>query len=177
MSPDLMYGGLDTIRSNGPQSAAAMSQAMNATGITPSRRAFARATMSARGLVSVPTPNAPGNSLHEREKERTAPGAEIGDPARTRARALRIDGGERRLDDRFALRPRHQRRLGERKLQAPEFLAAHDARDRLASEAPARKGLDRVARLAIEHARASRRERRLVEAKRMTDKNTRIEFG
>jgi hypothetical protein len=114
---------------------------------------------------------------HEREKERTAPGTEIGDPAQTRAWALGIDGGERRLDDRFALRPRHQRRLGERKLQAPEFLAAHDARDRFASEAPARKGIDRVARLALEHARASRRERRLVEAKRMTDKNTRIEFG
>ena len=177
MSPDLMYGGLDTIRSNGPQSAAAMSQAMNATGATPSRCAFARATMSARGLVSVPTAERARQFAHEREKERTAPGTEIGDPAHTRARALRIDGGERRLDDRFALRPRHQRRLGERKLQAPEFLAAHDARDRFASEAPACQGLDRFTRLAIEHARASRRERRLVEAKRMTDKNARVEFG
>ena len=60
------------------------------------------------------------------------------------ARAVGIERGERRFDNRFRFRPRHQRRGIDRELQAPEFLAADDARDRLARETPPRQRRDCV---------------------------------
>ena len=54
-----------------------------------------------------------------------------------RASRLRAKRGERGLDHGLGLRPRHQRFGVEPQRQAPEFLAADDARDRLARE-PAR---------------------------------------
>ena len=114
---------------------------------------------------------------HERKKQCAAARAEIGYAAHVRTGALCVDGGERRLDDCFGVRSRHQRRLRERKLQTPKFLVAHDARDRLARQAPARERFDRVALSPCERTRAGSRERRLAEAERMTDKNARVEFG
>src|SRR4029077_15647636 len=62
-------------------------------------------------------------------------GAEIGNAQFSRARAAGIDCRECSLDDRFRLRPWHQRRGIDAQRQAPEFLIAENARDRLAGEA------------------------------------------
>ena len=75
----------------------------------------------------------------QREQQRARAGAEIGDAQRAAARPACVDRGERRLDHGLGLRPRHQRRVGDAQRQPPEFLAADDARHRLALEPPRRK--------------------------------------
>ncbi len=61
-----------------------------------------------------------------------------------RARTIAVDRGKRRLDDGFGLRPRHQRGFVEPQRQAPEFLDAENARDRLAAEPPRGKRSQRA---------------------------------
>jgi len=61
--------------------------------------------------------------------------------------------------------------------QAPELLLAEDARDGFAREAAARQRGDGALLLAIEHALRRGRERRMIEAERVSDKNAGIELG
>ena len=68
----------------------------------------------------------------------------------------RIDRRERRLDDSFGFRSRHQRRGIDAQRQAPELLAAENARDRLAGEAAVRQSGDGVFLVRAEPARSCR---------------------
>ena len=105
-----------------------------ARGPSPRRRAFSRATESAATLTSVPTPDAFGNSLSSASRIAPTAGAEVGDAQRPRARTRSVDRGQRGLDHGFGLRPRHQRAGIDAQRQAPKFLPADDARDRLVRE-------------------------------------------
>ena len=80
----------------------------------------------------------------EREQERARAGAEIRHPQRARARAAAVERRQRRLDQGFGLRPRHQCLAVEPQRQAPEFLAAEDARDRFVPQPACRQGGDRA---------------------------------
>ena len=125
----------------------------------------------------MPTPKAFGQFGEQRQKERARSGAEVGDPQLPRARAGRIDRGERRLDDRFRLRARHQRRGIDVQRQAPEFLAADDTRDRFARQPAAGQRRDRASLAFVENAPAGGRQRGVIERQRMTDENAGIKFG
>src|SRR5262249_41674146 len=61
--------------------------------------------------------------------------------------------------------------------QAPEFLAAEKARDRLAREPPRRKRRNGAGFIGREHAARLGRERRVVEPKRMADESARSRRG
>ena len=113
----------------------------------------------------------------ERQNERAAAGAEVGDAQRSRARAVHVDRCERSLDDGFRFRSRHQRRGIDAQWQAPEFLVPDNARDRLAGEATVRQSGDGVFLIRAKPARGSRGERRMIEAKRVADQDTGVEFG
>ena len=124
----------------GPVSAAPKSQAANAAReARPRRPALSRAAASASRLMSVPMPVAFGSSVSSAISSAPEPVPRSAmRNARVRGPPLadRIDRGKRRLDDGLGLRPRHQRGFVEPQRQAPEFLDAEDARDRLAVEPP-----------------------------------------
>ena len=91
---------------------------------------------------------------------------------------IAVDRGKRRLDHGFGLRPRHQRGFVEPQRQAPEFLDAEDARDRLAAEPPRGKRSQLRALVLAEAARSlSIVERGVVEAERVADEQARVELG
>ena len=138
---------------------------------------MSRATASALEAGIGADPGRVGQLGEQRQKERARAGAEIGDPPDTRARAVRIDGGERRLDHRFGFRPRHQRRGIDAQRQAPEFLAADDARDRLARKPPRRERGDRRSLRGVKRAGAGRGERGMIEPKRVSDEDAGVELG
>ncbi len=95
-----------------------------------------------------------------------------------RERAPRgIDCGERSLDDRFGLRPRHQRRRVDAQRQTPEFLpcrrCGQPARAR-SRRCAARRWRFLRRRQACAH---RRRKRGMIEAERVTDQDAGIELG
>src|SRR5262249_56138943 len=74
----------------------------------------------------------------QRQQQRAGAGAEIGDAQVLRLAPLIAERGQRRLDHGFALRARQQRFAVDLEPQAPKFLAADDARDRLPPHATPR---------------------------------------
>ncbi len=121
-----------------PPSAAAVVAGDEAARVRKAERAaLSRAQRErARALMSVPTPTRAGSSRSSASSSAPEPvprSAMRSGAPRIRARERR----ERGLDHGLGLRPRHQRVGRERERQAPELLAAEDARDRLARE-PAR---------------------------------------
>ena len=112
---------------------------------SPSRSALSRAAASASRLDVGADADGVRQFGQQREQQRAGAGAEIGDAQRARARSAGVDRGERRLDHGFGFRPRHQRGGVSAQRQAPEFLDAEDARDRLALEPPRGERRDRVA--------------------------------
>ena len=133
------------MRSKGPRSAAAMLHATNAARRQVRAAAHCRARQrEPRRLMSLPTPKAFGSSVKSASRIAPEP-VPISTMRKARDRGPRaFDGRERRLDDRFRLRPRHQRRGIDAKLQAPEFLEADNARYRFMGEAALGQGSDRV---------------------------------
>ena len=126
------------MRSNGPLTLPAMSQATNVQrSEKPRRSALARATLKAASLISVPSPIAFGQFAEQRQQQRARAGADIEDAQRLHAPAAMHDKVERGLDHGLGFRPRHQNVGRHDERQAPEFLAAENARHRLALE-PAR---------------------------------------
>ena len=96
---------------------------------------MARAQPSAATLMSVPMPRAAGSSESSARNSAPEPVPRSAiRSGRERSSAERI---KRRLDHGLGLRPRHQRVGIEVEREAPEFLDADDARDRLARETPA----------------------------------------
>ena len=140
----------------------------------------ANAGHCARATASAPTLDVGADAervaaVRESSASRSAPDP-VPRSAMRRARAREpcaIDRRERRLDHGFGFRPRHQRRGVDAQRQAPEFLAADDARDRLAREPPLRPAR-RLRRLlaASSDACAGRRERRVIE-RRARDRSAR----
>ena len=74
--------------------------------------------------------------MQQRQQDRAGAGADIGDAHGIGRLAAGANEFERRLDHRFRVGTRHQRVRGERETQAPEFLLAEDARDRLVLQPP-----------------------------------------
>ena len=79
-------------------------------------------------------PGRVGQFAEQRQQQATGAGAEVSD--RQRRLAVR-DGGQRRLDQGLAVGPRVQGRRRDLEIEAPEFAAAGQVRQRLA-RGPAR---------------------------------------
>src|SRR5262249_5938869 len=88
-----------------------------------------------------------------------------------------IERRQRRLDHGLGLRPGQQRFGVDLERQPPKFLAADNARDRLALKPPRRKRGNGAGLLSGEHAARLGRECRVVEPKGMADDDARIELG
>src|SRR5262245_36008458 len=88
-----------------------------------------------------------------------------------------IERRQRRPDHSLGLRPGQQRFGGDPERQPPKFLAAENARDRLAVKSPRRKCGNGASLLGGEHAARLGRERGVVEPKGMADDDARIELG
>ncbi len=111
----------------------------------------------------------------QRQQNRTGAGVEVGDAQRTAAGVAKRR--ERRLDNSLGFRPGHQRVGVERERKAPEFFRADDPRDRLAIEAALRDRGDRGGFFLGETAVGLRRQRGMVERKRVADQDARVEIG
>src|SRR5262249_52824327 len=121
-------------------------------------------------------PDAVGISklMQQREQQGARTAAAAGD-AQT-PRRLWADDGERRLDQGLGLRPGHQHRGRDDEREAPELLAAENAGDRLAGDAPSREGPNPLGLLVADDSVGSRGEVCVVEPERVADEEARIEL-
>jgi hypothetical protein len=98
--------------------------------------------------------------------------------ARVNARSRApVAHGQRGLDHGLRFRPRHQHRRGDLQHKAPEFLAAENARYRLAIEPSLRQGVDRVDLGFGQFAFAACRELRMIKAECTPDEQACVELG
>ncbi len=100
----------------------------------------------------------------QRQKQCARAGAEIGNTQRPCTGPSCIDCSERRFDNCFGLGSRHKRCWTDAKRQAPEFLAADNARDRLSGQPALRQCGDRTFLLGIKTMRANGGEGGMIEA-------------
>ena len=84
---------------------------------------------------------------------------------------------QRQFDHGFGIRPRHQRRGRQLQRQAPKFLLADNARDRLAREAAACEVVEASRFVRGELALRGRYQAGQIEAERVAGQNPRVEVG
>ena len=133
---DGTYGGLATIRSNGPGASSSSDVSTNVTrSPTPRRSAFSRATASAAGEISVAVTRAPASSCASVMARQPLP---VPTSAMAHARLRVAQPRQRRLDDELGLGPGNEHCRRDEELEVPELAAADDVGHRLAPFAGAR---------------------------------------
>ena len=127
--------------------------------------------------MSVPSPVASGSSASSVSSRQPDPGADVENADRPLAPTLARSNAERRLDQRFAIGPRVERRRRQREAAAVEFPLAENARHGLARAASRQHRLQLRPALAGKRLLGAGDDLRRVDARRGGDKQARIAPG
>ena len=118
-----------------------------------------------------------GQFAEQRQQQRARPGADVENAQGLHAQAAAPDKIERGFDHSLGFRPRHQHGFADLQRQAPEFLDAENARDRLVLEPARGELLDRCGLLRGERPFAVGDQRGAIDAERVRNQQPRVGIG